>query len=75
MYQHCWNTQHTYYGKEITESLIEHLKSYNINIISGLAFGIDIIAHRKAIVEDTFAVLGSGLLHIYPKQHQKELDK
>ena len=67
----------TYYGREITESLIEHLKSYNINIISGLAFGIDIIAHRKALVErmSTFAVLGSGLLHIYPKQHQKELDR
>ena len=39
----------TDYGKQVTEKLISDLKDSNVLIISGLAFGIDAIAHKKCI--------------------------
>lgn len=61
----------TGYGKEITEEIVVGLKPLNALIISGLAYGIDIIAHRQAIKTGlpTIAVLGSGLDRIYPGEH------
>lgn len=60
------------YGKQLTEKLIAELQPCNITIISGLAFGIDAIAHRQALVQQlpTVGVLAHGLDHIYPLQHQ-----
>lgn len=60
------------YGEEMTEKIIEELSVLNIAIISGLAKGIDTIAHKSAIKFNlpTIAVLGSGLDNIYPKENR-----
>ena len=62
----------TDYGKRITEELIENLKEYQVTIYSGLAFGIDAIAHKSALKNnlETVAVLAHGLHSIYPQQHK-----
>lgn len=64
--------QPTDYGKALCEEIIEGLKPYNPLIISGLAYGIDVTAHRKACLIDVpnIGVLGHGLGSIYPSQHR-----
>lgn len=60
----------TYYGIETAFKLSRELALRNINIVSGLALGIDAQAHRGCLevgTGKTFAVLGSGLLKIHPK--------
>ncbi len=61
----------TVQGKVICEELIEGLKSYQVVTISGLAYGIDITAHKKCLKVNipTIGVLGHGLRRIYPPQH------
>lgn len=63
----------TNYGKLATEYLIESLKGLPVVIVSGLALGIDSIAHRKALEVGllTIAIPGSGLAPsvIYPRSH------
>ncbi len=56
------------YGKKICYSLTKSLSEAGLNIISGLALGIDAIAHRAALDINgiTVAVLGCGLDRIYP---------
>jgi len=58
------------YGKQITEELVSELTNYGVEIISGLAFGIDSIAHNSTLKSNgrTIAVLGSGInkKHISP---------
>jgi DNA processing protein len=63
---------YTDYGKQITEKLVSDLKEENVVIVSGLAFGIDAIAHKSAIQNNlqTIGVLGHGLDTIYPSQHK-----
>lgn len=63
---------HTDYGKQITEQIIAELQPYEVLIASGLAFGIDSIAHRAALQQQlpTVGVLAHGLSSIYPKQHK-----
>jgi DNA processing protein len=62
----------TDYGKQVTEKLINDLKDLNVLIVSGLAFGIDAIAHKSALQNEleTVAVLAHGLQTIYPNQHK-----
>jgi len=62
----------TDYGKQITEKIIEELQQHNVTIISGLAFGIDAIAHKAAVKNQlpTIGVLAHGLDSIYPTQHK-----
>lgn len=62
----------TEYGKEITEQFIEDMQAQNLVILSGLAFGIDAIAHKTSVQHNisTVAVLAHGLDIIYPPQHQ-----
>ena len=65
--------QATTYGKDICNRLVDELcqRSHNPVIVSGLAYGIDICAHRAALRNDlpTVAVLGHGLSQIYPSAH------
>ncbi|MGH2646929.1 MAG: DNA-processing protein DprA [Ginsengibacter sp.] len=59
------------YGKTICEKLIEEFAGEDIVIVSGLAFGIDSIAHKASIKYDmkTIGVLAHGLDRIYPSQN------
>ena len=61
----------TDYGKAFTERLVQELAEQNVTIISGLAFGIDAIAHKAAVKTNlpTVGVVGHGLSKIYPSQH------
>jgi len=61
------------YGLEITRLFAEALAEAGITIISGLALGVDGLAHQIALEKKarTIAVLGSGLNIIYPPAHQK----
>ncbi len=61
----------TSYGKECVEELVRGLAPLQVQIISGLAYGIDIHAHKEALRHNlsTLAVLGSGLDVIYPASH------
>jgi DNA processing protein len=62
----------TDYGKQITEQFINELPTEDLLIISGLALGIDAIAHRASIANQipTIGVLAHGLDKIYPYQHR-----
>ena len=65
----------THIGRETCENLIIELKNngHNPLIVSGLAYGIDICAHRTALNNNlqTVAVLGHGLDRIYPATHRE----
>ena len=60
-------------GMSICEELVEGLLPYNVLIISGLAYGIDITAHKKSVLTNTptIGVMGHGFKTIYPRQHAK----
>jgi len=61
----------TEYGRSVTEKLIKDLAEQNLLIISGLAFGIDAIAHKAALKNElpTVGVLAHGLDQVYPNSH------
>lgn len=61
------------YGKMLCSELIESLVDQDIQVISGLAYGIDILAHRACVGSSiqTIGVLGHGLDRIYPYSHRK----
>ncbi|OIN59173.1 DNA-processing protein DprA [Arsenicibacter rosenii] len=65
--------QATDYGRRVTEDIVQGMKPYGVSIISGLAYGIDIIAHRASLAAQlpTIGVMASGLDVIYPSVHQK----
>lgn len=60
------------YGRIITEKFASALAKNGVVIISGLAYGVDTIAHRQAldVGGETIAVLGGGINNIYPADHQ-----
>ncbi|WP_194775932.1 DNA-processing protein DprA [Pararhodonellum marinum] len=62
----------TEYGKAITQKIVEDLLPYQPLVISGLAYGIDIEAHRSSLKHhmSTIGVLGSPLDKIYPAAHK-----
>lgn len=62
------------YGKELTHQLIKDLAPYQVVVVSGLAYGIDIAAHRAALENGlpTIACMAQGLDRIYPGTHAKE---
>ncbi|HTE31985.1 MAG TPA: DNA-processing protein DprA [Chryseolinea sp.] len=61
----------TEYGKQCTAELIAGLVPHQALIVSGLAYGIDIQAHKQAIMNKlpTVGVMGSGIDVIYPASH------
>lgn len=65
------------YGKKMAEIITGDLVKSNIVIVSGMAVGIDTIAHETCIGNGgkTIAVLGSGLNRIYPKENIKLFHK
>ena len=69
--------QITSYGTEFCKKLIEDLAIFNPIIISGFAYGVDIVAHQAAMDNNlqTIGVLAHGLNQIYPKTHKKYVAK
>ena len=65
----------TAYGQEVTQLLISGLKGF-FTIVSGMAAGVDSIAHKKTIDEggQTIAVLGTSIDQCYPKSNQSLMD-
>lgn len=65
--------QATEYGKSVTEDIVQNLKPYNVLVVSGLAYGIDIAAHRACIAQQvpTLGVMANGIDMVYPSQHVK----
>lgn len=61
------------YGEKMTKKITKELVENNIVIVSGMANGIDTIAHETCIENygETIAVLGSGFGYIYPKENEK----
>jgi DNA processing protein len=69
--------QATSYGKEIVEQIVKDLAPHQALIISGLAYGIDIQAHKQALKNslNTLGIMGSGMDVIYPSAHQDTAKK
>lgn len=66
----------TPYGRAVAERIAQDLAHQGIVIVSGLARGIDSIAHWGALKGGkTVAVLGSGLNNIYPRENRKLFEK
>lgn len=65
------------YGARMAKMFTKKLNQYNINIISGMALGIDKYAHLTTIEErgKTIAVLPCGFNHVYPKENIFLIDK
>lgn len=64
----------TNYGHYVTRKIVEKLSEFkDVNIISGLAYGIDIHAHRAALEFGlgTIGVMANGLSNVYPSVHRK----
>ena len=63
----------TDHGKEFVQEFVRDLSSHNLIIVSGLAYGIDIEAHKAALKYNipTIGVIASGLDIIYPQIHAK----
>lgn len=63
----------TEYGKSITDKIVADLATLNVTVISGLAYGIDIQAHKASLNNNTptLAILAGGLDRIYPSIHKK----
>ncbi|MGN6534041.1 MAG: DNA-processing protein DprA [Ginsengibacter sp.] len=62
---------HNDYGKNCTEKLVEDLVNEDVLIVSGLAFGIDSIAHKTSVKNNvpTIGVLAHGLDRVYPPEN------
>ena len=72
--RHC-----TAYGQDVIRKFFTELKklSPEVLIVSGLAYGVDINAHRQALADDldTVAVLAHGLDNLYPARHKQTADE
>ena len=67
----------TAYGRQIAEELAAYLASNGITVVSGLARGVDAIAHQTVLKAGgrTIGVLGSGVDKIYPPEHRGLAEK
>lgn len=67
----------TNYGINVTNIVAEHMCKSNVTVISGMARGVDTIAHKKCIENNSYtcAVLGSGIDIIYPKENSTLFNK
>lgn len=66
--------KYTSYGKQVVEEIVSKLENYPIGIVSGLALGIDSLAHEAALKANlyTLAIPGGGIADevIYPATHK-----
>ncbi len=69
--------QVTSYGADFCRNLIADLSPLNPIIVSGFAYGVDIVAHEAALENSlqTIGVLAHGLNQVYPKSHKKYVSR
>ena len=62
----------TEYGRQLCKQLAVTLADYDVIMVSGLAYGIDIAAHKESLYQDipTIGILAHGLDRVYPPLHQ-----
>jgi DNA processing protein len=62
---------HTEYAKQVTDRLVKEMVSQQVLIVSGMAYGVDALAHKAALKNGlpTVGVLAHGLDQIYPNEH------
>lgn len=67
----------THYGQRLTQELISGMQHSDVTVVSGMAYGVDICAHKMALSlgMSTWGVLGHGLDRMYPASHLKTADK
>lgn len=67
----------TDYGRQLCRQLIEELQQYNVLIVSGLALGIDVAAHKECLRLNipTIGVLGHGHDRLYPSQNRSVAER
>jgi DNA processing protein len=67
----------TTYGRQVAEEIGSFLASNGVTVVSGLARGVDAIAHQSALKAGgrTIAVLGCGVDRIYPPEHNQLAEK
>jgi DNA processing protein len=67
----------TEYGKNLCKQLVDDLQEHNVLIVSGLALGIDVAAHKECLKQNvpTVGVLGHGLDKMYPNQNRLVAEK
>ncbi|RCH56891.1 DNA-protecting protein DprA [Mucilaginibacter hurinus] len=67
----------TEYGRQLCKQLVEELQQYNVLIVSGLAHGIDVAAHKEALKLNmqTIGVVAHGLDRLYPSQNRPTSEK
>lgn len=58
-------------GRDAALSFATYLSAVGIRVVSGLARGIDTIAHERSLALGTIAVLGSGVGQVYPEENQR----
>ncbi len=65
------------YGKKICVNIVEELVTHNVLVVSGLAYGIDICAHKAALKNNlqTIGVVAHGLDRVYPSLHTSISEK
>jgi DNA processing protein len=63
----------TAYGRQVTEEVAAALARNGVTVVSGLARGVDAVAHQTAVKQGgrTLAVLGSGVDRVYPPEHAR----
>jgi DNA processing protein len=67
----------TPYGRQVTEEIASFLAANGVSVVSGLARGVDSIAHNAALKAGgrTIAVLGSGVDRVYPPENRALADQ
>ncbi len=62
----------TAYGRQVTDELASYLAQNGVTVVSGMARGVDAIAHQSALKAGgrTLAVMGNGVDRIYPPEHR-----
>ncbi|WP_295773229.1 DNA-processing protein DprA [uncultured Mucilaginibacter sp.] len=67
----------TDYGRQLCKELLENLQQYGVLVVSGLALGIDVAAHKESLRLNlpTIGVLGHSLDRLYPSQNRGVADK
>jgi len=62
----------TPYGRKMTKNIVSELVSFNLTVISGLARGVDSVAHKETVARggQTIAVLGNGIDFVYPAENK-----